>query len=181
MHKTEIDEFLVGKDTFIQIDYLTRYIRLNPPIEMRKFAYLKLARIYLNRSMFVDAAKMFSNAAVNSLTFKEQQENYLKESKSYIKAQKFEDAQNSLKKAFADANPEDRRKMYDELILFYKKEGNLLEQKNLPGRATKIYEKLIRMKLLKEDKTEIKDKLLNLYKKLGKTKEYNFLKSMTDF
>lgn len=181
MRKQEIEEFLEGKDTFVQIDHLTRYIKENPPIEMRKFAYLKMAQIYLNHSMFVDAAKMFSSAAVNCLTFKEQQDNYIKEAKSYVKAQKFEDAQNSLKKAFADASAESRRKMYDELIVFYKKEGESLEKNGLKGKATKLYERLIRMKLTKEDKSIVKERLLDLYKKLGKIKEYNFLQSIGEF
>ena len=34
------------------------------------------------------------------------------------------------------------------------------------------------MKISDEDKAEVKEKLLNLYDKLGKRKEYTFLKNM---
>ena len=178
MKKQEIEDFLEGKDDFVVIDHLTRLIKEQPPIDVRKYAYLKMARIYLNRSMFIDAAKMFRNAAINSVKFSEQQENCMKEAKCYLRALKFDDATNALKKAFAEANQDQRNNMYKGFIEYFKKVGEDYEKQNLPGKTTKVYEKLIRMKITDEDKEEVKEKLLNLYQKLGKTKEYNFLKSM---
>ena len=46
MHKQDIDLVLEGKGDFIKIDYLNRYLKKMPPLEMRKYAYLKLAEIY---------------------------------------------------------------------------------------------------------------------------------------
>lgn len=178
MKKYEIEGALTGKDDFVQIDYLTKYITEQPPIDMRKYAHLRLARIYLNRSMFVDAAKAFRNAAINSVKFVEQQENCMKEAKCYIRALKFEDAGSALKKAFAEANQKQRNEMYRDFLDYYKKVGEDFEKAGLPGKSTKLYEKLIRMKITDEDKAQIKEKLLSLYERLGKTKEYNFLKSM---
>jgi len=176
--KAEIEEFLEGKGDFVKIDYLNRFLKLFPPIIMRKYAYLTLARIYLNKSMFVDAAKMFNNAAINSLTFKEKQENHLKECKSYIKALKFENASKAIKKAFIEANQKEKRQLYKEMIDYYKKVANDLELQKKSGQATMVYEKLIRLNISEEEKQEIKEKLLNSYEKLGKTKEYSFLKSL---
>jgi len=178
MKKTDIERMINDKGDFVQIDYLTKFIKLSPPIDMKKYAYLKLAGIHLRRRMYQDAAKMFRGAAINSLTFKEQKENYLREAKSYIKAQKFEDSQKALKKSFAEANLKERRELYDELVSFYKKEGEELLKKGLPGKATSLFEKLIRMKLTVEDKKHAKEKLLALYQKLGKTKDYDFLKTI---
>lgn len=176
--KAEIEEFLEGKGDFVKIDYLNRFLKLFPPITMRKYAYLKLARIYLNKAMFVDAAKMFNNAAINSLTFKEKQENHLKESKSYIKALKFENATKAIKKAFAEANQKEKKELYDEMINYYKKVAKDLELQGKFGHVTTVYEKLIRLNISEEEKQEIKEKLLSLYKSLGKIKEYNFLKGL---
>lgn len=176
--RNEIDEFLEGKGDFVQIDHLNRFVKLFPPIGMRKYAYLKLARIYLNKSMFVDAAKMFSNAAVNSLTFKEKQENYIKESKSYVRALKFESASRAMKKAFSEASQKEKLSLYEDLAKYYKKVGEDLESVGKVGQAMMVYERLIRMNLTGEEKAEIKEKLLLIYSKLGKTKEYDFLKGL---
>jgi tetratricopeptide (TPR) repeat protein len=178
MKKADIEEILKDKGDFIQIDYLDRFIKDSPPIDMKRFAYEKLARIYLDRNMFENAALMFKNVAINSITFKEQQENYIKEAKCYIRAGRFDEVQNALKKAFAEANKKDRRKMYDEVVAYYKKTGEDYEKARLPGKSISLYEKLIRMKLTVEDKTYVRDRLIELYQKLGRTKDYNFLKSM---
>lgn len=166
---------LEGKGDFVQIDYLTRFLKLSPPISMRKYSYLALARIYLNRSSFTEAAKMFNNASINCLTFKEKQECHLKEAKSYVRATEYDKSIQALKKAFSEANQKERKKLFEDLIDYYKKVGEDFESSGLPGKATKLYEKLITMKISQEDKDEIREKLLILYKKLGRTKEYDAL------
>jgi tetratricopeptide (TPR) repeat protein len=178
MKKPEIEEILENKGDFIQIDYLDRFIKDSPPIEMKRFAYEKLARIYLNRKMFENAALMFKNVAINSISFKYQQENYIKEAKCYIRAGRFDEVNNALKKAFAEANKLDRRKMYDEIVEYYKKIGAEYEESGLPGKSIVLYEKLVRMKLTIEDKELVKNKLMKLYQKMGRRKDYDFLKSV---
>ncbi len=179
--KNEIDLHLEGKGDFVKIDHLNRFIKEQPPIDLRKYAYLKLADIFLNREMFIDAAKSFRSAAINSVIFKEQQENYLKEAKSYIRALMFEDANTALKKALIEANERERNALQKDFIIYFKKVGEDLEKKGNSGKALQLYEKLIRMKITSEEKMEIKEKLLKIYEKLGKIKEYNFLKGMTSF
>lgn len=178
MKKHEIDAYLKEKGEFIQIDYLDRYLKDSPPIDMKKFAYLKLARIYLNRRMFENAALMFKNAAINSPKFKDQRDNYTKEAKCYIRAGRFDEVKNAMKKAFAESNNEERRVVYDEITGYFKKVGYEYVENGLPGKGIVLFERLIRMKLTIEDKKEIKEKLLELYDKLGKRKEYDFLKQM---
>jgi len=178
MKKHEIDAYLKDKGEFIQIDYLDRYLKDSPPIDMKKFAYLKLARIYLNRRMFENAALMFKNAAINSPIFKDQRDNYTKEAKCYIRAGRFDEVKNAMTKAFAEANNKERREVYDEITNYFKKVGNEYIKRGLPGKGIIIFERLIRMKLTLVDKKEVKEQLLELYNKLGKSKEYDFLKQM---
>ena len=92
-----MEEVLEGKGDFVKIDYLVKYLKEMPPIEMRKFAYLKLAEIYLHKEMFIDAARMYRNISINALTFREKRENYLKEAKAYILAGKFEQSDKALR------------------------------------------------------------------------------------
>lgn len=176
--KNEIDEFLEGKGDFVQIDHLNRFIKLFPPIDLRKYAYLRLARIYLDKSMFVDAANAFKNAAINSVAFREQQDNYLKESKCYVRAMRFEDAANAFKKAITEANEKDRRELYKEYLEYFKKVGEDFEKQGTLGKTAQLYEKLIRMKISDEDKKDVKERLLKVYDKLGRRKEYNLIKEL---
>ncbi len=178
MHKKDIEETLEGKGDFVQIDYLNKYLKEMPPLEMRKFASLKLAGIYLKKEMFIDTAKMFRNVGINSLTFKDKQNYYLKEAKSYIMANKFEESDKALKRALIEANSREKEEIYSKIIEFYKEVGEKLAEKLKREKSSKIYEKLLRMKVSDEEKEIIKGKLLDLYEKLGKRKEIDFLRSM---
>ena len=178
MRKKEIEEILEDKGDFVKIDYLARYLKQSPPIEMRKFAYSELAKIYAQKKMFSEAAKMYKNISINSLTFREKRENYLKESKAYILEGNFEASDEALRRAMSEGNSREKKECYNEIIKFYKSRGDKMELEMKPGSATKIYEKLIRKKLSEEEYQEIKEKLLKLYNKLGRRKEYNLLKGL---
>ena len=176
MRKNEIEEILEGRGDFIKIDYLTRYLKEMPPIEMRKFAYIKLAEIYLGKKMYDSAASMYRSAAINSVTFREKQKQFLMEAKAEILWGKFDESDRSLKRALGEANSREKKEIYQKIVEFYKEQGEKSENLGKHGQTTKIYEKLIRMKINDSDREEITNKLLNLYEKLGKTKEYAFLK-----
>jgi hypothetical protein len=178
MKKQEIERILEPKGDFIRINLLGNYLKLMPPIEMRKFAYSKLAEIYLKKEMFNDAAKMFKNIGLNSVAFREKRENYLRECKSYIRALEFDSADKALKRAFDEANIRERREMYGIIVEFYKKEAEGWIKNGKKEKASKVYEKLIRMKISEEEKKEIREILLDLYDKLGKREDYNFLKGV---
>jgi len=176
MHKLDIEVFLKGKGDFVQIDHLTRYLKLMPPIEMRKFAYLKLAEIYSTKEMYSSAAESFKSAAVNSVIFREKQENFLKEAKALIMAGKFDESDKALKKSLDEANSKEKESLYNELVSFYKKEIEKLEKKNKLGTLINLYEKFLRLKVRDSDKEEVKEKLLKIYEKLGRVKDYKILK-----
>ena len=176
MHKNEIVETLEGKGDFVKIDYLTRYLRMMPPLEMRKFASLKLAEIYLGKEMYIDAAKMFRNVAMNSLTFRDKQDYYSMETKAHILAGKFDESDKSLKRALAEGNSREKQEIYGKIIAFYMDVAEKLDKRLRREKASKIYEKLYRMRLSDEEKEVIKEKLLELYEKLGKRNELEFLR-----
>ena len=178
MHKKEVEDFLEGKGDFVKIDHLTRYIKLMPPIEMRKFSYLKLAEVYLGKEMYVDAALAFKNAAVNSVSFREKRENFSNEAKAYVSAGKFEEGDKALRRAMDEGNKKEKEEAYSGILESYRREAEKLEKTNKPGSLTKIYEKMMRMKFSDSEKEEIKEKLLSLYEKLGKIKEYKILKEL---
>lgn len=179
MRKPDVENFLEGKGDFVAIDHLTRYLKLMPPIDMRKFAHLKLAEVYLKKEMYPSAAEAFKNAALNSVTFKEKQENFLKEAKALIMALKLDESDKALKKALDESNlSSEKEKIYSEIINFYKEQMEILEKKDKPSNLVKLYEKFMKLKISGPEKEEIKEKLLKLYERLGRTKDYQILKDL---
>ena len=178
MRKTEIEEVLNGKGEFVQIDYLTRFLKEMPPLEMRKFAYSKLAEIYDSRKMYSDSANCYRNLAINSITFKDKIKYFIESAKAHIKNFHFEEADLSLKRALGEANSTEKKEVYAKIINFYKEYGEKLEKDMKQNNAVKVYEKVYRMHLKEEDKEEIKQKLISLYERLGKTNEIKLIESV---
>ena len=176
MRKKEIEEALKGQGDFVKIDHLTRYIKKVPPLEMRKFAYSKLAEIYEEKRMYFDAAKAYKNMAINSTIYREKIMYHIKEAESYIKAGEFNEGDKALKSALSESNQDQRIQIYREIKQFYKEYAEILENDFKKNNAVKIYEKLLTMNLSEKEKDEVREKLLELYEKLGKIKEIKLLK-----
>ncbi len=175
MSKSEIDRELEGKGEYIQIDLLTRFIEDKPPILMKRHVHTRLAKIYQDKKMFKDAARNYESLAILSVAFTDKVKYFLIASEFYIKDGAFDLADYSMKKAMAEANSFERGEIYYSIKQYYKNQGLEHESKNKWNKASVIYEKLLSMKITHQEEAEIRKKLLDLYEKLGKFKEYNIL------
>jgi tetratricopeptide (TPR) repeat protein len=176
MSKGEIDRALEGKGDFIQIDLLTNFIETKPPVLMKRYAYLKLAKIYQDKKMFKDSAKMYENLGNISPSFSEKLKYFLIAAEFYIKDGAFEQADYVMEKAMTEANSYERAEIYHSIKQYYKNQAQEYESQDKRNQASKIYEKLLSMNIAPKEEKEICKKLLDLYEKLGKFKEYNILK-----
>lgn len=176
MSRSEIDRFLEGKGDFIQIDLLTNFIKTKPPLLMKKYAYTKLAQIYQNKKMFKDSAKMYENLGVISTAFSDKVKYFLIASEFYIKDGAFDQADSTMNQAMKEANSYERGEIYHSIKRFYKNQAQEYESQDKRNQASKIYEKLLSMQISPQEEKEIRKKLMELYEKLGKFKEYNILK-----
>jgi tetratricopeptide (TPR) repeat protein len=173
MSKSEINSFLENKNEFTQIDYLNKYIELNPTIELKHFAFLKLSRIYEKKGFYSEAGKNYENAANYSINFSEKVKNYVKGIAMFIKSKQFERAEQTIKKALYKANENQKKEIYSVIKKIYKNEAENCEKNLKRNNAAIIYEKLIQMNLSDEEKKDIKNKLSYLYEKLGKFNNYS--------
>lgn len=173
--KEEVEKQIQGKGDFVQIDYLTKLLDEKPPILLKQYIYLKLSKIYESKKMFVDSGKMLENLAVISTSFSKKTDYFLKAAENYIKDGFFEKADNVAKKALEGANVYERGEIFFSIKNFYKEEAKNYEKELKRNHAAKIYEKLLSMNISEVEKKEIKKKLLELYEKLGKFKEYGIL------
>ena len=177
MSKQEIEEFLKGKGDFVRMDHLSRFLdEKSLPIDKKKFVYQKLIEIYEQKGMFGDVAKMYRNIALISVAFSEKIKNHVKEAEFYVKAGFFEDADAAIKKSMGEANASQKAEISFVIKEFYKKQAEVYEKERRRANASKIYEKLLQMKISEGEREEIKKKLMDLYEKLGRIKEYFILK-----
>jgi tetratricopeptide (TPR) repeat protein len=168
MSKGEIEKALKDKGDFIQIDYLTKFIDKKPPIHIKKFALIKLIKIYENKKMYSDVARAYEQLAINALSFYERTDFFVKEVEYYIKAGYLEKADFAMRRAMELSTTVKKAEIYNQVKEFYKKQAELWEKESKRTNAIKIYEKLLIMRISEKEREEIKHKLLNLYESLGK-------------
>jgi len=179
MAKSEIEQALKGKGDFVQIDSLGRLLKEPIAFDTRKFVFLKLATLYEKAKMFNDSAKMYGNAAEISLPFAEKIKHYMKETELYAKTGAFDRVENAMKKAMAQANSREREEIKISVKMLYKEQAKTCEAELRRNQATRFYEKILEMRIPEQERRETGEKLLELYKRLGKLREYQVLeKSM---
>ena len=176
MIKSEIEEELAGKGDFVKIDYLTQFLKEPLSTDIKKFVFIKLAELYEKIGMLEEAAKNYNNASIISIPFSEKMKYFVKEAELYIRAGNFGKADEAMKKAMSQANSIEKNDIYFSIKEFYKQEAEAYERKLKRVNAARIYEKLLEMKISESEKKAIKERLLDIYDKLGKRKEYLVLK-----
>jgi tetratricopeptide (TPR) repeat protein len=178
MTKVEIEEQLKNKGDFVKIDHLNRLLaEKGLPIDKRKFVSAKLAEIYEAKGMFSHAAKIYSNIAIASVTFSDKIKNHMKEAELYIKGGQFEFVDDAIKKAIGEATGIERENILTNIKAFYRKQGEVYEKEKRRSQAVKLYEKLLQMNLSVGERQEVKTRLIDLYEKTGKIREYFALKN----
>jgi tetratricopeptide (TPR) repeat protein len=168
MSKLEIEKCLATKGNFIKIDYLTRFLKEDIPLDMKKFCYVKLGEVYETMKLFSDAAQVFNSLSIIAIAYVEKIKYHIKESKMYILAGNFEKADEAMKKAMNESNSVQREEIYAEIKNFYKKVAEEYEKETKRNHASIVYEKLLEMKISDSERQEIKKRLEKLYEKLGK-------------
>lgn len=176
LSKSDIENKISRKGDFIQISYLSDLLKQRLHRDTKRFVYLKLIEIYNRKHMFNDAAKMHEGLAGICIAFSEQIKNYLKATEYYIRAGFFEKADYAMKKAFNEANSVERNEIIISVKDFYKNLAEEYARQLKRNSATKIYEKLLQMSITDLERKEIKGKLMDLYEKLGRLKEFYAMK-----
>ncbi|MAG38084.1 hypothetical protein CMI45_01715 [Candidatus Pacearchaeota archaeon] len=173
----EISEKLKGMGDYVKISYLRDCLNNNLNFETRKFVLVRLAGIYEERSMFGDAAKLYRFASEINTSTESRINDFVKSTELFIRAGMFDEADASYRKALSLAKEIEKNKIVESVKGFYKTQGKLHEANDKRRNAMIIYEKLkSSFDLDMEEKKFVRERLLFLYDKLGKIKEYLALK-----
>jgi len=167
MTKVEIEKELKGQGDYVQIDNITRFVKENPAIDVKRFVYLKLVDIYQKRNMFADAADIYNRLIEISLIDKDKITYLTKATECYIKGGFYDKADITLKKAISESSIIERGKITLAIKEFYKQQAEMYEKDKRKNKAIQTYEKMLTMNYSEMDKKEINKKLIQLYKDLG--------------
>lgn len=173
MSRAEIDNVLSGLGDFVQIDHLVRFLKeQDTNQDTKKYSYIKLASIYEKKAMFFDASKSYDSAAIYCLNDMEKSSYYIKEAEMLIKGGFFDQIEKAVQKAQQGMPIQEKQNIQNKVKLLYKKQAEIYESQLKRSNAVRVYEKMLELKITDQEKAEIKSKLVELYEKLGKKKEF---------
>ncbi|MFA6974189.1 MAG: hypothetical protein WC238_05660 [Parcubacteria group bacterium] len=177
MSMQEIETILKNKNDFVKIDLLTRFIdEERPEGEIKKVCYMMLGEIYERSLMFNDSAKCYDRAGELS-PWKEKKNLHIKAAQLYIRGGDFQKAEGLIKNAVSESSTFERKEMLTGFKKYCIFVAESLERTRKLGDAIKVYEKTLLMELSDEEKRIVRERLMNLYQKLGKVREYLDMKS----
>jgi len=166
--KNEIEEAIRGKDDFIKINYLQRFLREADNLETKKFILLHLAGISESRGMWGEAIRNIAAAGDISVTFREKIEFYMKEAELHIKLGKFDLAERAFQKSHSYGNSQEKMQMKAQYIELYRMQARIAEESEKHRKAIEIYEKLFSVTVNEAKRVETREKLADLYERVGR-------------
>jgi len=161
-----------------KIVYLESALKSDFSLDVKRFIWGKLAVLYEARGMFEKAAEAMSSRTGLDISFREKIETYLEAAEFYAKAGKISDAENMFIRASRHASAEQKSKILLAMKNIFLVSAQELENKGKKVSALKFYERLIKMNLEDIEKKEIKEKIISIYKVLGRFKDAELLEGM---
>lgn len=159
------------KTNLNKAEYLESALKKNISLEANRFILKILCEIYEEEKLYEKAAKIYSQKARMEATFKEKISDFLKAAEFFCKVGKIDEAEQMFLSAYREANELERREILKKRKESYYKYGEIFEKIGKKSLAVKFYEKLFNIKMEDSERIKIKEKLIEIYKKLGRLKE----------
>ncbi len=175
-NRHEVEEKLKRMGDYMRIHYLNSCLKHPFDFDTKRFVFVKLSELYENKKMFLDSAKMMMSAAPINTTFQGKMADFVRAAELFIKTENFEDADIAFDKAMACGNEREKLEIKQKKIDFYKSRALYYFDNDKRHSALLAYEKLLTFNLNESERRETQSKLLYLYEKLGKIKEYGNLR-----
>jgi tetratricopeptide (TPR) repeat protein len=169
-NKREIEERAGKMSDFLRMEYLEECSKKFHDIEIQRYCYSELSKLYEKRNMFSEAIKYTAKFKELCILQREKVNCFNKEIELYIKNGMYERAEAVYREGIQELKDIDRMELKRKIIEIYKQEAEKFEKTNRMSGALKIYEKLVNHVVDKE-RDEIKRKMAFAYKKLGRVRE----------
>ena len=175
----EIESKLQSMNTDLnKIAYLESALKIDFIFEIKRFIWETISRLYEDRKMYDKSGRAMVGKANIDITFREKIESYLKAGELYAKAGKVDDSEQMFIRALRDASESQKQKIKLAMKNIFLISAQELEKKDKKLNSTYFYEKLVKMPLDSLEKQEIKNKLILIYKSLGKFREARLLEGI---
>jgi tetratricopeptide (TPR) repeat protein len=169
-NKREIEERAGKMSDFLRMEYLEECAKKFQDIDILRYCYSELSKLYEKRNMFSEAIKYTAKFKELCILQKEKVGCFNKEIELYIRNVAYERAEAVYREGIQELKDIDKMELKRKIIEIYKQEAEKFEKTNRMSGALKIYEKLVHHVVDKE-REEIKRKMISSYKKLGKIRE----------
>jgi hypothetical protein len=151
-----------------KMEYLESVLKTDATMDVKKFAYLTLTELYEKKLMFDKAAKVISAKAGYDSTFREKIDSYLRAGELFAKSGNIVLADDMFVRASREGNSEQQAKTSIARKNIFLTVASDLEKRGRMSHAVKFYEHLLSLKLDELEKSLIKKKLVDYYKRVGR-------------
>jgi hypothetical protein len=175
--RREVESKLVSMSDYVKLDFLQKCLDKTLDFDTRKFVLETLAGIYEDRAMFREAARLLRNSSEINATQMQARQALMRSCELFIRSGEFEESEISFHRALSHAELSEKARMQmkkKSMYMFYAQECLDKEKRR---HAMLAYEKVMRMNLDGDERLELRERLMDLYDKLGKVKEYLALKN----
>jgi len=162
----------------IKINYIEDALRGTIDIAARAYLGDILTELYVEMKMFDKAARALSNKASVSTTFKDKMELYCRAGDLMAHAQRLEEAEGLYVKAMREVTEPMQLVIKKRMKDAFLKVANEMWVGGRKSGAIKFYEKLIKMPLDANEKAGVKDKMMEMYKNMGRFSEMKILQGI---
>ncbi len=172
----EIEKRIEGQGDFVKMSYLQRALNSRLGLDARKFVLLRLAGIYEDRKMFMEASKSIRDAAEINVTFRDKIRDFMKSVELSIRGGDYLEADRTFAKALALGNSLEKLEMKGNFKNYYLNQAKFLLNKDKRKHSKEIYERILALDLDIGERRQVQKILLGLYEKLGMVREFYSLK-----
>lgn len=166
--REEIEKKISGMSDMVKIEYLESAAKvLGESVDVRRFVHEKLSELYAKKGMLKEAARNMASAALFCVTFRDLVRVKLKEGELHIKTGEYDAADSAFTQASANVSKSEQESIKKLRRTLYHEQAIEYENKTRNSHALKIYEKIYS----EERSPELKEKLRQLYQRLGKIME----------
>ncbi len=131
----------------------------------------KLSDIYNEKGMYSLAATKLKTAAEFAVTYNEQKELFFKVGELMIRAGEYIFAADAFKRAVEAEKPSEKNNMQKMVRQVYFNEADSFAKKGKTSKAIELYERIMRTPVEGENMDAVKQKLSDLYKRMGRIKD----------
>lgn len=162
----------------IKINYIEDALKGTIDIAARAYLGDLLTELYIEMKMYDKAAKAISNKASVATTFKEKMELYTRAGELMARGQRMEDSEAIYARAMREATEPQQAQIKKMMKAAWAKVADEMWNGGRKSGAMKFYEKIIKMPLDADEKALVKERLMEIYRNMGRYSEMKILQGV---